>query len=77
MPDRLEEWIFTSETEPTVQHNRYLIPIDEVTMHQMLVQTNHVSRLRISVRAQTDILEINNRRRIKRWHNKELQIVWK
>ena len=75
MSDKLEYWVSRSETEPTVQNNRYLIPV-EVKLHQMLRQPNVVPKLRTSTRGDIEQSEINNQRRIKDWHNKELEIVW-
>ena len=64
-----------SETEPIVQNNRYLIPV-EVKLHKMLGQPNVVPTFRTSTRGDTEQSEINNQRRIKDCHNKELEIVW-
>ena len=75
MSDRLEYLVSTSEVEPMVQNNRYLIPI-KVTMHQMLGQRNPVPRLRMSSRGGAACSDAGNRR-FEEWHNKELEIVWK
>ena len=75
MSDKLEYWVSRSETEAIVQSNRYLIPV-EVKLHQMLGQPNVVPELRTSTRGDTKKSDINNQRRIKDWHNKELEIVW-
>ena len=58
-----------------VQNNRELVPI-EVTMHQMLEETNVVPKLRISARGDTKRSVSKNVRRIEDWHTKELGIVW-
>ena len=75
MSDKLKYWVSRSETEPIVQNNRYLIPV-EVKLHQMLGQPNVVPKLRTSTRGDTEQSEVNNQRIIKDWHNKELEIVW-
>ena len=75
MTDRLEYLVSTSEVEPMVQNNRYLIPI-EVSMHQMLGQPNPVPRLRTSSRGGTTRSAAGTRR-FEEWHHKELEIVWK
>ena len=75
MSDALEYWVSRTETEPILQNGRYLIPI-EVTLHQMLGQPNVVPKLRTSTRGDIEQSEINNQRRIKDWHNRELEIIW-
>ena len=75
MSDRLEYLVSTSEVEPMVQNNRYLIPI-KVSMHQMLGQPNPVPRLRMSSRRGAACSAAGTRR-FEEWHNEELEIVWK
>jgi hypothetical protein len=75
MSDTLEYWVSRTETEPIVQNNRYLIPID-VTLHQMLGQSNVVPKLRTSTRGDGTQSAINNQRRVNEWHNRELEIIW-
>jgi hypothetical protein len=75
MSDTLEYWVSRTETEPIVQNNRYLIPID-VTLHQMLGQSNVVPKLRTSTRGDVRQSAINNRRRVNEWHDRELEIIW-
>jgi hypothetical protein len=75
MSDTLEYWVSRTETEPIVQNNRYLIPID-VTLHQMLGQSNVVPKLRTSTRGDVRQSSINNRRRVNEWHDRELEIIW-
>jgi len=75
MSERLEYWVSRSEKTPIVQNNRELIPI-EVTMHQMLEETNVVPKLRTSARGDNERSVMNNARRVEDWHTKELDIVW-
>ena len=63
MSERLEYWVSRSETKPLIQNNREFIPI-EVTMHQMLEETNAVPKLRTSARGDTERSVSNNVRRI-------------
>jgi hypothetical protein len=74
MSERLEYWVSRAKKTPIVQNNRELVPI-EVTMHQMLKETNVVPRLRTSARGNTEISVNNNVRRIEDWHAKYLHIV--
>ena len=75
MSERLEYWVSRAEKTPIVQNNRELVPM-EVTMHQMLEETNVVPKLRTSARGDTERSVNNNVRRIEDWHAKELDIVW-
>jgi len=75
MSERLEYWVSRAEKTPIVQNNRELVPI-EVTMYQMLEETNVVPRLRTSARGDTERSVSNNVTRIENWHAKELDIVW-
>ena len=75
MSEKLEYWVSRSEKTPIVQNNRELIPI-EVTMHQMLEETNVVPKLRTSARGDNERSVMNNARRVEDWHTKELDIVW-
>ncbi len=75
MSERLEYWVSRSETTPLIQNNREIIPI-EVTMHQMLEETNVVPKLRTSARGDNERSVMNNARRVEDWHTKELDIVW-
>ena len=75
MSKKLEYWVSRSEKTPIVQNNRELIPI-EVTMHQMLEETNVVPKLRTSARGDNERSVMNNARRVEDWHTKELDIVW-
>ena len=76
MSDKLEYWVSRSETEPIVQNNKYLLPIVEVKMHQVLCQSNRVPMLRTSTRTDAKRSETNNQTRINEWHNKEIENVW-
>ena len=59
MADTLEYLVSRTETEPIVQNNRYLIPID-VTLHQMLGQSNVVPKLQTSTKGDVRQSTTNN-----------------
>ena len=75
MSDKLEYWVSRTEREPIVQNNRYMIPID-VNLNQMLGEVNRVPKLRTSTRGNTNKAEMNNQKRIRDWHDKEIDIIW-
>ena len=75
MADTLEYLVSRTETEPIVQNNRYLILID-VTLHQMLGQSKVVPKLQTSTRGDVRQSAVNNRKRIKEWHDQEQEIIW-
>ena len=76
MSDKLEYVVSRSEREPLVQNNRTLIPV-EIKMHQMLGSNNSVPKLRTSTRVENDRSMENSQKRIRDWHDKELDIIWK
>ena len=74
--NKLEYWVPRTETQPSVQSSRYLIPIN-INMHQMLGQNNVVPRLRILSRHNgLEQSANNNQTRIDHWHREELANVW-
>jgi len=74
--NKLEYWVPRTETQPIVQSNRYLIPID-INMHQLLGQINVIPRLRILSRHNgLEQSANNNQTRIDHWHREELANVW-
>ena len=76
MSDKLEYVVSRSEREPLVQNNRTLLPV-EVKMHQMPRSKNSVPKLRTSTRVENDRSIENSQKRIRDWHDKELDIIWK
>ena len=76
MSDKLEYGVSRSEREPLVQNNRTLVPV-EVNLHQMLGTKNSVPKLRTSTRVENDRSMENSQKRIRDWHDKELDIIWK
>ena len=75
MSERLEYWVSRAGKTQIVQNNRELVPI-EVTMHQMLGETNAVPRLRTPARGNTKRPVNNSVRRSEDWYSKEIDIVW-
>jgi len=76
MSDDHEYWVSRTETQPIVQHNKYLIPL-RFEMHQMLGEKNSVPKLRTSTRSDASRSYLNNTKRIEDWHDKEYGVVWK
>ena len=76
MSDKLEYGVSRSERESLVQNNRTLVSV-EVNLHQMLGAKNSVPKLRTSTRVENDRSMENSQKRIRDWHDKELDIIWK
>ena len=73
--DKLEYWVSRTEREPIAQNNRYLISI-VVQLSRVLGQQNPVPKLRISTRGDIDRAELNCQKRLRDWHDKEVDVVW-